>query len=87
MVDPWELLDRAMNIENLTEKVIIASYVIYTNRHRLKQIATETAVKFKVMKTAGRGGADEACNRPSPRHKPFGTIQGHSISNSHATGE
>jgi hypothetical protein len=50
MVGPWELLDRAMNIENLTEKVIIASYVIYTNRHRLKQIATETAVKFKVMK-------------------------------------
>jgi|SRR5215211_5501797 len=46
MVDPWELLDRATNVENL----IITSYVIYRNRDRLKQIATKTAVKLNVMK-------------------------------------
>ncbi len=46
MVDPWELLDRATNVENL----IITSYVIYRNRDRLKQIATNTAVKLNVMK-------------------------------------
>jgi len=46
MVDPWELLDRATNVENL----IITSYVIYRNRDRLKQIAATTAVKFNVMK-------------------------------------
>jgi hypothetical protein len=50
MVDPWELLDRASNVENLTEKLIITSVLIYTNRDRLEQIATKTAVKFKVMK-------------------------------------
>jgi hypothetical protein len=49
MVDPWELLDRASNVENLTERLIIYSVLIYTNRDILKQIAAKTARKLKVI--------------------------------------
>jgi|SRR5215211_924441 len=52
MVDPWELLDRAMNVESLIEAIIEASfaaYVIYKNREMLKQIAAKAARKLKVI--------------------------------------
>jgi hypothetical protein len=46
MVDFWELLDRASNVENLTERLIIYSVLIYTNRDKLKW----TGVKLKDTK-------------------------------------
>lgn len=46
MGDFWQQLDRATNIDHLIERLIIASYVIYRNRDRLKRIA----VKLKVIK-------------------------------------
>jgi len=52
MGDPWQLLDRAMNIESLIDAFFewgVAAYVIYRNRDRFKQIATKTAVKLKAM--------------------------------------
>jgi hypothetical protein len=52
MGDPWELLDRAMNVEGLIEAIIeggIAGYVIYKNREMLKQIAAKTARRFKII--------------------------------------
>jgi hypothetical protein len=41
MVDFWELLDRASNVENLTERLIIYSVLIYTNRDKLKWIGVK----------------------------------------------
>jgi hypothetical protein len=49
MVDPWELLDRASNVESLTGELIVVIILIYRNRNRIKQIATKTAVRLKVL--------------------------------------
>jgi hypothetical protein len=52
MVDPWELLDRAMNVEGLITAIFdggVAIYLIYRNRERLKQIAAKTARTLKVL--------------------------------------
>ena len=52
MVDSWELLDRAVNVESLIEAIIeggVAIYVIYKNREMLKQIAAKTARGLKVI--------------------------------------
>jgi hypothetical protein len=52
MVDPWELLDRAMNVEGLITAIFdvgVAIYVIYKKREMLKQIAAKTARRVKVI--------------------------------------
>ena len=79
MVDPWELLDRATNVENL----IITSYVIYRNRDRLKQIATNTASKIKAITPPDV----EAQMKPVPRrvHEVYISAQSKAVASLTAT--
>src|SRR5215203_2008476 len=52
MVDPWELLDRAMNVEGLITAIFdvgVAIYVIYKKLEMLKQIAAKTARRVKAI--------------------------------------